>query len=271
MLYVINLPKDLERKEAITLQLKERNIPFTFIDGITYSNNLGNEHFSNFCNKYCRKPLKGCALAHINVWRSFLASPNKIAVVLEDDVILEKDFTKETLNNLLLYMNQIDYLLIGCMFGCGRNYCYIDKTPMHRFMGVNITTEKVLTPEVYQPKFVTGTQCYIISRLGAQILLDNAKCIKNHIDVHINNLYTSGKLRLATLATPLVKNNWGFESNNASTFKNDVQFCGIPMSYVSTIAIWELWGYPVSIKNTAFILIIFLAFVVYVSSPYFRS
>ena len=48
MIHVINLPRDIEKKENITKQLESVKVPFMFHDGVKYEAGMGVIFFHHF-------------------------------------------------------------------------------------------------------------------------------------------------------------------------------------------------------------------------------
>ena len=93
--YVINLAKDIERKEYMQNTLKEQGIEgFTFIEAV-YGKKLSVEEkylrFDSdaFIRKYAKIPNDaqiGCTLSHRKCFEEFIKSGEKICLILEDDI-----------------------------------------------------------------------------------------------------------------------------------------------------------------------------------------
>lgn len=119
-IYVINLKKRVDKKEKMLKQFDKLLIEnFEFIEAID-----GNELREDEIDKYCdfkkmslisRKLTKaeiGCALSHKIAYEKIINGNEERSIILEDDVILEKDFIKIT--SLDDYnIDGIDILFLG--------------------------------------------------------------------------------------------------------------------------------------------------------------
>ena len=96
-IFIINLPKDKDRRDFMEKQMKEFGLDFQFIEG-----KLGTDpEVLASCDdklaiKEHRKVLmtgeKGCAYAHKSIYEKMLRENIPYALVLEDDVVLHKNF-----------------------------------------------------------------------------------------------------------------------------------------------------------------------------------
>jgi len=99
-----------------------------------------------------RKGVMGCALSHINLWRSLLDDPvNQYYVVFEDDITLAKEFNLNSFHHK-------DYVLLGYHMYSKHEEYYQAGTP--RIQPLNM--------ELY----IGGTFGYTINKSGARKLLD---------------------------------------------------------------------------------------------------
>ena len=179
--------------------------------------------------------------------------PSGYYTVLEDDVILGETFNKKYLHKLKSDMGDLDYLNIGCVVGCAHRYCL---GPFPWLFGIHSKShETSINDNMYSPKYITGTQGYIISNVGAKNLLNLAVGIGNHIDIFINNLHAAGKIKLATLRVPLVDSAWD-DSNNGSTSLPKI--CGMPLGWVLTVATYEKFGIKLNVVNIIMIIMFYM-------------
>lgn len=94
--YLINLEKDQERLDFMSKQLLNLNISFQRISGIYGEEYFGPEYNKDLAVKSNRREMTkgeiGCALSHKKCYQKFLASDFPYCLILEDDVLLAKDF-----------------------------------------------------------------------------------------------------------------------------------------------------------------------------------
>ena len=100
-IWVINLPKDTDRRERMDRQLKELGLEYRFfaaihgaeqsdaletrVNKIAYRRNMGVQILPGKIGVYA---------SHLAVWEQFLAGVKKAALIFEDDVIFHEDFSE---------------------------------------------------------------------------------------------------------------------------------------------------------------------------------
>ena len=109
--YVVNLEKDILRKKSIINQLKKQNIEKYKIIKAVDGSKFDSKQFLKFVykdykgkNKWFGKMSNGqvgCALSHIKIYKMFLKTNYKFALILEDDAIFKKKFDKNLIDFIL--------------------------------------------------------------------------------------------------------------------------------------------------------------------------
>lgn len=98
-IFVINLEKDIARKESIARQLDNLGLVYEFVPAV-YGRALSPEerskHYSDCKAKWHRArslvPAEiGCALSHLNVYQQMIERGIDCALILEDDVVVPPD------------------------------------------------------------------------------------------------------------------------------------------------------------------------------------
>ena len=105
-IFVINLTKDIIKKNYILLLMKKYNLNFTLVNVPLISTET-----YNLCNnKRITKGELGCTISHLWCLNQIILNKYKNAIIFEDDIILHKDFT-----NLFLQLDitKFDFLLLG--------------------------------------------------------------------------------------------------------------------------------------------------------------
>ena len=120
-IWLINLDRDEERRVAMEAQLHKLGLPYTRFPAI-----YGKDHIEELSKRvdtsaYARNmgspilPGKmGCYASHIAVWEAFLASEDKVALILEDDVVFHDDFL-DSLDLALAAADHWDTLRFNCI------------------------------------------------------------------------------------------------------------------------------------------------------------
>lgn len=120
--YVINLEKDILRKELLIKNTNEHNV--TKYINLIYMKAIDESSFCEFkfkiCNTWYDHNLKtgitsgevGCSLSHYKCWIEFFNSNKKEAIIFEDDIEFLPDFYKN-LQILLYYPSDSDIVYIN--------------------------------------------------------------------------------------------------------------------------------------------------------------
>ena len=186
--YLITLED--ESNLPIVDELKSYDInPIIFkgVNGKTIDEEIIEKHihpkFKNILSKGCI----GCALSHLSVWKEFLKTDEPYCIIFEDDLRIVPDF-KNKLDNLIKNTpSDFDILSIG-YFNTNINYIIISLIS-------HILQYKTINDFIITPSYFLATHAYIVSRNGAEQLINSLDgFINNHIDVCINNTIFTEKL-----------------------------------------------------------------------------
>ena len=107
-IYCINLERSKDRWENIKKGAKNANIKverFNAIDGKNIDKTETSQRNNININHRLRKGTIGCALSHILLLRKIGRESNNYVLVLEDDVVIPKDFNEK----VDLYLNKVDF------------------------------------------------------------------------------------------------------------------------------------------------------------------
>lgn len=96
--FVVSLLECTDRRQYISNHLQELQISFEFIDAVNGSKLvLNKDERINYKtiqeNAWITPNLIGCSLSHINIYQKIVDEGLDYALVLEDDIYLEKNFT----------------------------------------------------------------------------------------------------------------------------------------------------------------------------------
>lgn len=190
--YVISLKYPEKLLKTLTVQHRLNPILFTGIDGKKCSDDIIKDNFTTFYRFFGPKSSIGCALSHLNVWKTFLKTDKKYAIVFEDDIILN-DINYNLSQVIQFYVDKtpkdFDILYLGSLGS--------DNTPNFFTISMsllNMSSEyRDINEYIKRPEVALATHAYVISRGGAEKLIENLKGnIHNHIDYCIQNLYSKG-------------------------------------------------------------------------------
>jgi hypothetical protein len=164
--YVVNLDRRVDRwenfkKNAIEIDNYER---FSAVDGKLIKNTTQLQQIFESNDYYMRRGMVGCLLSHVKIYTELINSEYHYFTILEDDVEFTPDF-KNKFNNIMKQVNNWDLIFLG-----------------HHVRDINRQQDEllkdkmpVLTKRDAYWSFLNslgGTGGYIISKIGAQKLLD---------------------------------------------------------------------------------------------------
>lgn len=201
-IFIINLPKSVDRREYMENLCLENGLEPTIIeavDGKTLSQNL----ISTVCNQQKAKQNMGrelmlgeigCALSHKKIYQKMVDEDIDIALVLEDDVRFEPLLNK-VLSSTELFPNTWELVLLGHYAGHDKQK---EITSPMSFWDSHRINEEIKLGRL--ASYGYGTHGYLINQQGAKKLLKELEIIHRPID-H----YTADDMMVNTYAiTPTV-------------------------------------------------------------------
>ncbi len=170
--WVINVKKNIVRKNFITKQLNNTGINFKIFDAITPSSKIEFKHYYNERRTeihYGRPLMKtelACALSHISLWKKLINQDKyKHFLILEDDVTIDKG-----INNLL---KSYDFSSLDLIKFSGQH-----QRPEKKI--ASLIQGRKLYLQAYGPLDASG---YLISKNAARTILPHALKLNFAIDV----------------------------------------------------------------------------------------
>jgi GR25 family glycosyltransferase involved in LPS biosynthesis len=169
--YLINLKRRFDRLQSFFTNNKNQPLPPLKIVYGFDGKNMKPTHkiqkaFITGDYNY-RSGIIGCAMSHIHIWKRFLETSEKYAVVLEDDIVLFKDFNKKLVHLLHSFDSQSKtFEIVFLHFNPYRpdqkkQYFNQDKLPVAEQWDVQQSMSNNMG----------STAAYIISRSGAKNML----------------------------------------------------------------------------------------------------
>lgn len=127
--FVINLLSNKLRRNYIIMLMKKYKINFTLVIVETIPNHLHNILAKN---KKLSKGEIGCTLSHMWCLNKIISNNLMSAIILEDDIILHKDFNQMCSN--IFKIQTYDFLLLGaCDFSFSRiNFEFVNSNGLYR-------------------------------------------------------------------------------------------------------------------------------------------
>ena len=172
-IFVINLKKDIKRKQMMIEQFVRFNIQnYIFVDavdGINYDKTKYNVQIMHnwsdpIFNRNVNHGEIGCFISHYQIWEKIVADKLNAAIILEDDNIFNSDFMMK-----IQYILEINFKLYDLF--------YLSRIKVNP----NIIEEQI-TNIIVIPSYSYNTNAYILTFSGANKLL-NTPCIQNLIPV----------------------------------------------------------------------------------------
>jgi GR25 family glycosyltransferase involved in LPS biosynthesis len=113
-IFIINLPKDTDRRLFMEKQMQDFGLQFQFIEGKLGSDpevlaNCDDALAIKEHGKVLTTGEKGCAYAHKSVYEKMLREDIPYALILEDDVVLHKNF-RDVLDSVMRGDKSFDWL-----------------------------------------------------------------------------------------------------------------------------------------------------------------
>ena len=129
--FVVNLDKDKERMLSVDMQLRRLGVDYERVSAV-YARDLTKTEMDSAVNRFrwwCAigRPIVpaeiGCALSHYGIYRAM--KPGESVCILEDDVILDKDFVcrKKEVESFIDYSKP--QVVMFSSHNCKRNGCGI--------------------------------------------------------------------------------------------------------------------------------------------------
>lgn len=212
--FIINMTEDIDRKQYMSKECEKFSniLDIEFIDAIDgrlLENTIIEEYYDEISAfKKLGRGLKlgeiGCCLSHIQIYKKIIEEKLEYCLILEDDVIIDKNLSK--------FLEQIDSLHIRWeLILLGHYSCYIDSIEISS--PVSIWNQYKLRQGYKLCRLLDygyGTHGYIINRKGTEKLLEHLKTFYMPIDHYTANRKI---LNVFSLLPTLVKVNTNFDSN----------------------------------------------------------
>jgi len=174
---VINLARSEDRRELAQSNLGRLGLKFEFFTGIdaTLGQHIGISRYkASAALRDHQQPLTlgeiGCFASHYLLWRQ-CAEAGQPLVIMEDDVLVDDGFVR-ALKAVPALLSTYPLLRLG-LIAEGPNSAPILATPD----GFEVVS---LAPEAY------GTQCYVVSDVGARVLLEHADVWSLPVDIYLD-------------------------------------------------------------------------------------
>jgi glycosyl transferase family 25 len=190
---VVSLPHSEGRRRAITENLADLALPWSFFDALGPDDDVGiasrvEDQVDHFCRPLTPGEI-GCFKSHYAVWRTFEDEPSlEWLLVLEDDVCLDTAFDFPALIAALEHEG-LGYLRLFCR----------EWRRGWPVMSVGDRQILFLASDPY------GTQGYLVSRPAAARLVESVEAIRRPIDDELGRFWEKGLGNCVLFPFPLLE------------------------------------------------------------------
>jgi len=240
---------------------------FKGVNGKTCSKELIKEYVSEAYSIHGPKSAIGCAISHMKLWREFLKSNDPYVFIVEDDIIFTQKDTplsqriQKVLDNT---PKDFDILYLGA-FG-SENLPVLHGIIMGMLQAGSKQEEKI-NEYVKKPKLALAAHAYILSRKGAEKLVENLYGeLYNHVDYCIQQLTYVDKLTMYSASPRLIyqtSNESGVSENVKTHYPSLITNIlstvyiddHLPLSYITSVSIAEINGMTINTMSVLFLII----------------
>lgn len=191
MIRVISLARDVERREVFRAEAAGSSLPWSFFDAHTGVGGaiVHDSRLPALRRGRMLSPAElGCYSSHCAIWVEFLESTERQLVVLEDDTWVDWRFL-ENLSQEDVGAKGIHYLRL----------CALNLPPFAlkgRLLGRYVA---------HFQGYAQGTQGYLLTRRGAERMLNHCRKVAGPIDIVMDQTWWGGLPTLGLFPSPVVE------------------------------------------------------------------
>lgn len=189
-IYVLNLKRDAHRKETVTKEMKYHDLQdvvefIEAVDGLRLRKKDVEGKLSRTMQWVGHPSVQGCALSHLSIWQRMVDNQIPAAMIMEDDVVLERFFKTKVQKAIEELPCHADVLYVGALMTNDQEALpwYIDMFRSILQIGRSRQLCHLSASTIYQPQLALGTHCYYLTLKGAKKLLTH---LKGNIYCHID-------------------------------------------------------------------------------------
>jgi GR25 family glycosyltransferase involved in LPS biosynthesis len=180
--------------------------------------NLSKEELKLFDTDYLSKGEISCFMKHVKVYEKLVENhEEKFAIVIEDDILIKKNFDKKLLTLLNKLPDDFDFVF----FGASKLDLHI---PLYKRRPLKRMYKKINTPTDWGGNGMSKTtDSYVVSKKGAKSILDRiakSKILDDALDFWLNQSARELNLKGYWYEPTITIYNDKFESNLASQYNN---------------------------------------------------
>ena len=184
-IFVINLKRDITRREYIAAHLKQHGVTYKIIDAVD-GHDLTEAQIAKFyspelalqkSHRVLENSEIACALSHLSVYKKMVDEGINEAIILEDDVVLHENYIQNVAMARQLMPQDWQILLLGY------DQWAIDDKHTGQNNLCHITAARAKNLKIIVPlDMAWGLHGYLINQSGARHLLEKIKMLAASID-----------------------------------------------------------------------------------------
>ena len=187
IIYVINMKKDIDKRNYMQKKLKNMKVVYKLIDAVGgdfLTDEFVNSHYSksktveNIGRELSRREI-GCAISHISIYKEMVEKDIEKAVILEDDIDFDQNIFKNIIENEDLPKNW-ECIMLGHHNSRSRKIEAASSLWYKKSAYLNFQFIRFI-------EHAYGAYGYIISSVGAKKLLKHLSLIDKPIDHYMGN------------------------------------------------------------------------------------
>lgn len=214
---LIHYTKLTERLPVILEQFKESTFTLKVIDECD-KENLTKEELKMFDTEYLSLGEISCFMKHVKVYENLVDNiRTDFAIVIEDDITLEKNFDRKLTNLLQRLPNDFDFVFFGAS-KLDMHIPLFKKRPLKRMY------KKTNTPTEWGGNGMTKTtDSYVVSKKGAKNILNliaKSEILDDALDFWLNQSARELNLNGYWYEPTITKYNNQFKSNLETQYNN---------------------------------------------------
>ena len=214
---LIHYTKLAERLPVIEKQFKDSIFTLKIINECD-KEDLTKEELKMFDTDYLSRGEISCFMKHVKVYKKLVENrKEKFSIVIEDDILIEKNFDKKLLTLLNKLPSDFDFVF----FGASKLDMHV---PLFKRRPLKRMYKKINTPTDWGGNGMSKTtDSYVVSKKGAKNILDRiakSKTLDDALDFWLNQSARELSLSGYWYEPTITKYNDQFESNLATQYNN---------------------------------------------------
>jgi len=196
-IFIVNLDTDKDRLENVSKQFSSIGMSLRKLSN-RREDDWRDAPASSKCRLYCDRSTIGSYYGHYKLWKTMIDENIQSALIVEDDVTLDDDFTTKFQKYFEYVPSDWDMVFLGCTLMCKRNntiYDQMTKLTAYRNSNDNYPINEYINKILS----FAGLHAYIINLKMAKRLIEASNEIDDNIEIQISR-YLSRNMDLNVYA-----------------------------------------------------------------------